>query len=1019
MAGTKAPSGLSVARSGMKFTLSWKKADKDYDDGQQFQYRTNLDGKGVWHDGSIGADASAKTISLAAADYYPTTDKNLLRIAFRVRGKRAATTKDDVTTYYDWSAWTSKVYYLDAPRRPSLTATLDSTADNITLFEWDTETDSDDNRPTVNTEYQSMILHNCTETDGSKLRWSSSQPGWISATGALTGSRSITEDNVAVGSYTRWFRIRSRGPAGNSEWRYAKHVYAKPNQAVIKNVASAVADGNTTVRVEWATSSDASRPIDSSSVEYLIGTPLAGMTCPSGEGWTEAATVRDTSGLDAVRFIISGTLAEDECLWVRVVNKHDHDNAAHNVPSAPELVRAGRLLQPSQPTVTNIDSSNYTVTVTATNNSAVPDSKLAVVFRMSGKSWTIGVIDVHGGASGSVNLQCPVFKDATKIGFAVYAFQGTYTSQVTSRGTTLYSITENMRSIVSYDTASIPKAPSAISVSASKGLTEAIVKWRWTWADADQAEISWSDRKNAWESTEQPSTYIVENSGAAQWRVCGMEKGKTWYFRVRLGQTTDEGVVWGPYSEMEECGFYTIPAIPVLQLSESTVKAGGSFTASWTYSCDDGTKQAEARICAFPADDVPADLSTWDSQLTARVKSGQAVNISTKGWRKGVTYVVYVKVFSVGGEASVWSNPEGVHIPAPLECTIESTTLQTVSLPDGDGGTRSTRALTTLPLTVVVSGAPDGGQTTLMIEREDDYKMIRPDGTTLDGYAGEVVYLQKKAGGTVTFNVNKIDLIGRLDDGAKYILTAIVSGDNAISAQRRRHFEVFWNQKAIMPDEPEVELLEENAAKITPRVTTSRVCTCDIYRLSADRPELIVSDGTFGVPYVDPYPAIGDVGGYRIVYKAAAGDYITASGQPAWIDAATGLDEYSIIIDFNGKQAILPYDMSLQSRWAKSFTKTVYLGGSVQGDWNVNVDRTAAYTVDLLADDPEVALMRELADYTGICHIRTPEGSSYSCNIDVSENKAHSNWDLVTYTLSVTRIDPETLDGVTYEDWIS
>lgn len=1016
MAYTTAPSGLSVARSGMKFILSWKRADKDYDDGQQFQYRTNLDGEGVWHDVSIGTDATSKPISLSAADYYPTTDKKLLRIAFRVRGKRTATTKDDVTTYYDWSAWTSKVYYLNEPRRPSLTATLDGTLNNVTLFEWETETDSDDNRPTVNTEYQSMLIQNCTETDGSKLRWKDTQTGWISTTGALTGSRSITEDNVATGTYTRWLRIRSRGPAGASEWRYAKHVYAKPNQATIRVVQSAEADGNTIVRVEWATATDASRPIDSSEVQYLISTPLADFTCPSGESWTTAAVVSDTAGADVVRFYIDGTLQDDQCLWVRVVNKHDHDT--NNMPSAPELVRTGKLTAPDTPTAV-LDAANYQATVTAANNSTVPDSQVAVIFRDEGKRTVVGVIP---NGQDTVTVQCPEWAASDEIGFTVYAFQGTYTTQ-TKNGVTIYTIDENMSSAAVGEnmiTPSIPLAPSAISVKASGGLTQAIVKWRWTWAEADCAEISWSDDINAWISTNQPSTFIVEDGSTAKWRVCGMEKGKTYYFRVRLGKTTDDGVEWGPYSETEECGFYTKPAPPVVQLSDPTVKAGDTFTVTWSFSSSDGQKQGSAVVCAFPTGVTLPDVSLWEQYAQKTVGTAQAVNIKTNDrWDQGVDWVVYVRAASKAGMVSDWSEPAYFHIPASLTCTIESTTLETVGVSDGDGDVRSFRGLTQLPLTVVVSGSPSGGQTTLMIEREDDYRMIRPDGTALDGYVGEVVYLQRKSGGTVTFNVYKEDLIGRLDDGAKYILTAIVSADNAISARSRRHFEVFWSQKAIIPDDPDVEMLDGNAAKITPRVTTSRVCTCDIYRLSADRPELIVSDGTFGVPYVDPYPAIGDVGGYRIVYKGAAGDYITASGQPAWTDAAAGLDEYSIIIDFNGKQVILPYDMTLQSRWAKSFTKTVYLGGSVQGDWNVNVDRTAAYTVDLLADDPEVALMRELADYTGLCHIRTPEGSSYSCNIDVSENKAHTNWDIVTYTLSVTRIDPEALDGLLYEEWIT
>ncbi|MBR0482328.1 MAG: hypothetical protein IJJ48_07650, partial [Firmicutes bacterium] len=144
---------------------------------------------------------------------------------------------------------------------------------------------------------------------------------------------------------------------------------------------------------------------------------------------------------------------------------------------------------------------------------------------------------------------------------------------------------------------------------------------------------------------------------------------------------------------------------------------------------------------------------------------------------------------------------------------------------------------------------------------------------------------------------------------------------------------------------------------------------------------------------------------------------------PAWIDLTDSdgdlFEEYSIIIDFNGNRAVLPYDISMSNKWTKDFKKTVYLGGSQEGDWNEAVERKGNYNYTLLADEDAetIRMLRELADYAGICHIRTPEGSSFSADIQVSENKAYIEWDVVKYTLAVTRIDPETLDGMTYDEW--
>ena len=61
--------------------------------------------------------------------------------------------------------------------------------------------------------------------------------------------------------------------------------------------------------------------------------------------------------------------------------------------------------------------------------------------------------------------------------------------------------------------------------------------------------------------------------------------------------------------------------------------------------------------------------------------------------------------------------------------------------------------------------------------------------------------------------------------------------------------------------------------------------------------------------------------------------------------------------------------------------------------------------------------MRRLADYAGIAHVRTRDGSSYSANVNVSENMSYSSFELANYSLSLTRVDSESLDGMTLDEW--
>jgi hypothetical protein len=201
--------------------------------------------------------------------------------------------------------------------------------------------------------------------------------------------------------------------------------------------------------------------------------------------------------------------------------------------------------------------------------------------------------------------------------------------------------------------------------------------------------------------------------------------------------------------------------------------------------------------------------------------------------------------------------------------------------------------------------------------------------------------------------------------------------------------------------------------------------TCDIYRLSVDRPALIYEGAKFGEQYVDPFPTIGENGGHRIVFKSKDGDYITADETMAWTDFSEDDGDFlpngSTIIDFGAGRVNLDYDLDLSSDWAKDVEVTNYLGGSVQGDWNPAINRSGKVSAIVpLADVDTIEGLRRLADYPGICHIRTNEGSSYPADIQVSESiNKDSGHKVASFDISITKVDPEALDGLTYVEWLA
>ena len=334
-------------------------------------------------------------------------------------------------------------------------------------------------------------------------------------------------------------------------------------------------------------------------------------------------------------------------------------------------------------------------------------------------------------------------------------------------------------------------------------------------------------------------------------------------------------------------------------------------------------------------------------------------------------------------------------------------------------------SLTEMPLTVTVATVVEGGTTSLVITRKGSYHLIQPDETELDGFDGETIYSASQDG-DATFEIANDDLIGRFDDGAEYTLFVSIQDSLGQIASDQMDFYVHWNVQAVMP-EAAVIIDDESMAAVlyplAPSDATSDIltgATYDIYRLSVDKPVLVYKGAEIGSIYLDPYPTIGEFGGYRFVFKTANGDSITANNELAWLDVSSVYNSLYNVIDFGSDRAYIIYNVDLSSNWKKDFKETQYLGGSVQGDWNPAVSRTSnVSTVAVKSmDQTTISALRRLAIYPGVCHIRTLDGSSYSADVQVSESRGHEDSDLVVnFTLNITRVDDQEPDGIKYADW--
>jgi hypothetical protein len=617
----------------------------------------------------------------------------------------------------------------------------------------------------------------------------------------------------------------------------------------------------------------------------------------------------------------------------------------------------GPLVNPSLVSITSDPVTRQSV-VSFTNNSTLALSKIAI---LTSKNKTLAIVP-NGGTTATVNF---VPNNNNLLGLK--AFQG------------LTAVKPNMRSDNVFTTAGdVPLAPTNVAVIPTEKDGTVEVSWDIPWTDASGAEISWADHEDAWYSTDGPKTYEIDQR-TTQWNVAGLISGVIYYFQVRL---KDSAGVYGPYSETVTVSFASAPGKPTLTSSAVAVQPGESFQLAWTYETSDTTDQAQAII--------------YDGGIElARVESNAQRMSVTPAWLYGTSHTLTVQTVSKSGFISEMSDPVVITVAerptiSPIASAITS------GITDG--------VLTDLPIVMEVTGAGDGGQTTIKIERLKDYFVDRPDGSVTDGYGGEIIFAVSYAGeGELTIGPG--DLVGAFDDGGEYRLTAIVQDSVGQKAEAFLDFVVEWDHQAETPTATVTVDASDLSAKIKAIAPASyeEGDTVDIYRLSADKPELIVKGGEFGTFYIDPYPASN--GGYRFVDITVNGDYANATGI-AWIDVPCNLAIDETVIDFNGERISLPYNIDLQNTWDKDFEETKYLNGHVVGDWNRAVSKTVSLNAVLPRDDERTATVRDLAVWPGICHVRTPDGSSYSADVQVAESTGYST-KMISYTFNITRVDPE------------
>ena len=1121
---SKAPTGLAISRSGAQVFFSWKQGEQYSKQGMcvRIDYGPWIS---VANFGSGTATSNYLDFSLLGITAY--------EVGFTVRGQAKGK---------KWSAWAPEASLLMvAPNTPSVS--LSYASEHESICSYSIETSDSDNKPFVDSTWQTVLIENCSTTDGNAVNWSYATSG----TGAASRAWPIPETGWSKldYSYTRWVRVKSNGWGGSSPWSYAHHTYAVPRKATnLEATYTNLPGSGYSISASWNSPNSVAHPIDKVTVQYIEDSPTVSYSIPTGQNkvvatvsppenpsgsWNNIPDVSGTGGKRGILFNTQANLGVDKCVFFRVINKHDE----HSMQSDTKFVQKG-IAHLAKPTFNGeIIKTGNKWTIPVSRNSDV-NSFVAIYCRTTEEPNLNQVIGIVPAGSSSVDVVLPEIEAGVGISLGLKSYVADYSPSgppPSSSYTTAmnYTITNSagfgMMSSegINWDGGEVPLPPANVVVNK---ISDSVVQvgWDWTWGNASQAELSWADHEDAWESTSEPTTYIVRSRNVNRWNIAGLGVG-TWYIRIRLIKETDDAIMYGTYCDTQTIKLSASPDTPALLLSTGVVSKTGTVTCYWAYVSNDGTLQQQADICevtySYEAVENPSSSAnpmenawyekvgdnytrtfditveqgktyyrtTGDPTYGSPIKSTSTaqhidIDVAEMGWQPNETHHLAVRVFSASGESSEgWSAPVPVTVANEVQVAIESHTLEPKTIEVGEGSaaiSRTVISLTELPLTIRASGAGAGGKTTYIIERAQSYKMDRPDESYFDGYEGETIYLKTVDGeDSCVINEGDTELLGRFDDGAKYRFVVIaqdsygqiaqtstfftgsyvaveeptgnpsengyyelvgndyiLSEDTTVDDEKTYYvketedkFEIHWDHQAIIPTATVEKDEDRLVSFITPIKPEgwSDGDVCDIYRLSADLPELIISGGTFGEKYVDPYPTLGEFGGHRVVYRTVNGDYITEDNIPAWTDYMASdnpaylHDRFGVVIDFDGQELILPYNVSISNSWNKDVSITKYLGGSVVGDWNPSVERTAStsMTIPLEVEPDSIETLRRLAEYAGVCHVRTPDGSSYAANVNVKDNR-EEKWvrRKANISLEITRVKSEGFDGMSYNDWV-
>lgn len=531
--------------------------------------------------------------------------------------------------------------------------------------------------------------------------------------------------------------------------------------------------------------------------------------------------------------------------------------------------------------------------------------------------------------------------------------------------------------------------------------------------DSTSTELTWASSATAWRSTKEPTSFEfswsdgpttvggVSYDHSATVHVEGLSEGVRYWFRARRVMESAEGTVtrgaWYPDAGEVTCTPTTAPSSVVLT-APPFVARGRDVQLTWSYESDATQRAWELVTGEDGAERVLA--SGEDAMGSCLLPAERFASLA------GATGSLEMAVRVSTGGAMVRSQAVEVALADAPELSVAASDLaaQPLSL--------SLRCNVAATLAVVVTACGCEGQ--------------GPDGTRTQA-AGDSVWSALVApewsaasGGGYEATVVAPPGLDLRDLSEYEVAATATDPSTGLSSQTATcSFEVSYARRAPLPEGVVVTPSDATdgqgertlaATVLLPQsASLAEGDLYDVWCVTPDGPRPIATGVSPGSVVTDRWAPYGTgEHSYRVAVR-------TQDGCTDWDDYGYELGGDTLRIDFDGGYAELPYNLAISDSWEKDFDARRKLDGSVDGYWNEGARRRAGLSADIAGvDATEAAAVKRLARHAGACLVRTPDGSRYQADVEVSGMKSGDG--VVSVTLDATEVSPTSEFMATVEE---